>query len=933
MASLAQTPFGALQLSGSLRPYQRIALDAFEADRAAGRTSTHLVAPPGCGKTVIGLEIVRRLDRPALVLAPTATIAEQWEEKLALFTDTPAAFTGATGPLYVLTYQAVCQTADPGGALRAAAQERLLAERAQATGSSLEQVRVEVGAFTGAAHEHFERDLSGEIARLKRAVARGEGLGVALDQLVAPTVRSRVEGLRRAAVGTLVLDECHHLASLWGYLVRAVIAALGDLHVVGLTATSPSELSGEEAALYTELLGPVDFQIPTPAVVRDGHLAPYQELAFFTTPLASEREWLAERHARFAQLLDDLHDPPPHGEEDLAFGPWVIGRIRYRDTADGAARVPFSTLAARRPELARAGLRYLSDAGLELPDDAPRGEGWREPPSLEDWLVLIGDYALGCLLAHPSDSAERRFAELQTGLRDLGFVLTRQGIRRGGSEVDRVLTSSAAKPLGAIEVLATEAESRGERLRAAVLCDAEHGERQPEGSPLALSGGARGVMRTLGEDIRTAALRPLLVTGSTIACLPGDAPAFAQTLGATDTELRDGLAMLRSPGWESRTWVTAAGDALAAGATQVVVGTRGLLGEGWDAPTLNVVVDLSTVAADVSVRQMRGRSLRLDPADADKVSSNWDVVCVAADLARGTADYGRFVRRHAHLHAPCEDGSIETGVSHVHAALSPFLPPPDGELSVLNSDALTRAGDRLGARQRWRIGEPYVGEDVPVLLVRAARARTTGAPADEERPDSGLLLADGVTASPPRPQGLLAALRLRALRNAYPALLPLDRVARAIVAAYAELGQIRAAAAASLALTPRAGGLVRCALSAGDAGENGLLAVALDEAISPAIGQRYVVSRPVWPEDRAARTVFWRAVTFRAPLAQSWHPVPSDFGSHKQRALMYHAAWLRHVGPGELLFAGREAAAGRDELADAAAAGADYVTSRRTLWH
>ena len=38
---------------------------------------------------------------------------------------------------------------------------------------------------------------------------------------------SAIEALRAAGVGTLVLDECHHLASLWGYLVRAVIAALG----------------------------------------------------------------------------------------------------------------------------------------------------------------------------------------------------------------------------------------------------------------------------------------------------------------------------------------------------------------------------------------------------------------------------------------------------------------------------------------------------------------------------------------------------------------------------------------------------------------------------------------------------------------------------------------------------------------------------------
>ena len=71
-----------------------------------------------------------------------------------------------------------------------------------------------------------------------------------------------------------------------------------------------------------------------------------------------------------------------------------------------------------------------------------------------------------------------------------------------------MLTSSAAKPLGAIEVLAAEAEARGDALRAAVLCDAEVGERQPEGSPLALTGGARGVLRALGDDLRTAGAAP-----------------------------------------------------------------------------------------------------------------------------------------------------------------------------------------------------------------------------------------------------------------------------------------------------------------------------------------------------------------------------------------------------------------------------------------
>ena len=147
MATTPGTSFDGLSLRGSLRPYQRLALDAFETDRTAGRRSTHLVAPPGSGKTVIGLEIVRRLDRPALVLAPTATISAQWADKLGLFTDQPAAFLAPQGELHVLTYQSICQTSDPGDALRAAAEERLVQERAAAIGAAEADVQAEVAAL------------------------------------------------------------------------------------------------------------------------------------------------------------------------------------------------------------------------------------------------------------------------------------------------------------------------------------------------------------------------------------------------------------------------------------------------------------------------------------------------------------------------------------------------------------------------------------------------------------------------------------------------------------------------------------------------------------------------------------------------------------------------------------------------------------------
>lgn len=42
----------------------------------------HIVAAPGSGKTTLGIELIRLLDQPAIVLTPTITIREQWVHRI-----------------------------------------------------------------------------------------------------------------------------------------------------------------------------------------------------------------------------------------------------------------------------------------------------------------------------------------------------------------------------------------------------------------------------------------------------------------------------------------------------------------------------------------------------------------------------------------------------------------------------------------------------------------------------------------------------------------------------------------------------------------------------------------------------------------------------------------------------------------------------------
>jgi hypothetical protein len=99
-----------LRFEGRFRRYQTSML-GLAADHPAADRRYHLVAPPGSGKTIIGLELVGRFARPAVVFAPTTTIQGQWLDKLAMFTADPASVgsrdPAALGQVTALTYQVI----------------------------------------------------------------------------------------------------------------------------------------------------------------------------------------------------------------------------------------------------------------------------------------------------------------------------------------------------------------------------------------------------------------------------------------------------------------------------------------------------------------------------------------------------------------------------------------------------------------------------------------------------------------------------------------------------------------------------------------------------------------------------------------------------------------------------------------------------------
>lgn len=67
--------------------YQEKALSEFDAYVAKGGTGFFLEAKPGSGKTIMGIEMVRRLHRTALIIVPKMDLVHQWIARFKQFTD------------------------------------------------------------------------------------------------------------------------------------------------------------------------------------------------------------------------------------------------------------------------------------------------------------------------------------------------------------------------------------------------------------------------------------------------------------------------------------------------------------------------------------------------------------------------------------------------------------------------------------------------------------------------------------------------------------------------------------------------------------------------------------------------------------------------------------------------------------------------------
>jgi len=920
--------FPEVRFRGELRPSQAEAISVVEQQLAAGQKRLHIVAPPGSGKTVLGLYLwAHHVRRPALVLSPNSAIQSQWAARTDLFQSdvTPhnliSTETDSSALLTSLTYQSVTLPRRGDDDLENEAIQywmELLIYKEQAQDPA--EAMTWISDLKTHNPEYYEKRM-----RSYRKTVRDQSIldGNALEMLHASSKRT-LESFKSLGIGLIILDECHHLMGHWGRVLADAHDFLEQPVIIGLTATPPDEKGKrqEDIDRYHEFFGPIDYEIPIPAVVKDGYLAPYQDLAYFVRPTTDELTYIANTDDQLHQIVESLctakdseqvaqtetteapiteteaPESLPPVERSEPMQDWLFNALQNLELPSGKVD-DWTTFERRDPALADAARVFLQDCGWELPAHVPPVSIDlldEEIPRLTYWGPVLDRYIRHRLRRSPSKEDQRLAESVIDHLRLLGMQITETGCQPCASPVGRVIAYSRNKVKALLPILQAEIESLQESIRAVVIADFEKTSATSAEVDHLLdeeAGGAISAFKELISHPETECLNPVLLTGSSV-LVDDDIGDLLQTAAEKwlqerqiDVKLSrepfEGFYMLNGSGsqWSPRVYVQMITDLFQAGVTRCLVGTRGLLGEGWDANKINVLIDLTIVTTSMTVNQLRGRSFRLDPSVPEKVANNWDVVCLAPEFTKGLDDYERFIKKHKTLFGVTDDGMIEKGVGHVHAAFTEMKPEGlEGSIQLLNSDMLSRAAQRPASRALWKIGEPYQG--LPMKTIEIQPSRKSGA-------GWGFPPFNGLR-SPWSAQSLTQAISRVVLESLQAAeLLPRS---------------------SKLQIGARSGNYIRVFLDQAAEEECELFLEAVQQVFGPLQGARYVIPRHVhqikdtWIS-KLLPDLLGRFFRKHDEELVMLHSIPAILARNKRLVEIFETHWNQYVSPGAALFAYR----------------------------
>lgn len=599
------------------RDYQQNVLD--ELQQHLVDQHLHLIAPPGSGKTVIGLEIARLINQPTLILAPTIALRNQWISRFcSLFLPSPHQpdwiSTDIRNPkfLTVSTYQGL------------------------------------YAACTQSKAPELEWDEETDASESE------------LSKIVPAQIKLIQENLKSLGIKTLVLDEAHHLKNQWWQVLIEIKKYLNPF-LVALTATPPFDSSALEYHRYLSLNGEIDLEISIPELVKSGDLCVHQDLVHLSTPTAQEQ-----------LTIEALQKNLQNAFQSTLNDPVLIQAIQY--LINGLPNEAFTNWVQAHFALFLRCFHFLnfhrspiSPEKLEIVGNQPQPDA---PPAAKA-LEQIVQYYLFEAPPHLAGFA-RHQEELQNRLKRAGALHQKQITFEEHPDIALLLGNGLNKLNAIHEIVSHEISQMDKNLRMVILSDFIRKEYLSNASENNLQLSKLGVI-PIFEYLRRNIAQPDahlgVLSGSTIILPKSVTPQLTALL-------KDKISIKSLPYDDRFIWIQSPAlhhdivqkitHLFEEGHFTILIGTKSLLGEGWDAPAVNSIILASFVGSFVQSNQMRGRAIRRNE-QGDKTANIWHLVSAQPNAAEGGADIKLLERRFKHFIGinPIPEPILENGISRL----------------------------------------------------------------------------------------------------------------------------------------------------------------------------------------------------------------------------------------------------------------------------
>jgi hypothetical protein len=353
------------------------------------------------------------------------------------------------------------------------------------------------------------------------------------------------------------------------------------------------------------------------------------------------------------------------------------------------------------------------------------------------------------------------------------------------------------------------------------------------------------------------------------------------------------------------------------GSITVLVGTTSLLGEGWDAPSVNALILASFVGSYMLSNQMRGRAIRTQDGNPTKTANIWHPVCQEEQARELNEDMETLSRRFkSFVGVSFTSHRIESGLGRLGLGEPPYSRP---RMDHINAVMAQRACDRAKLITDW---EQALGAARDGAMVEQVAASPLALPRDFVFRNTILaLLWQGwfwgmsvfsllmqSTERNSHKMGLRGLLILLAIASGAAALAALPKclkalwlflwhgsiassmkqVGKTVLKAMVQGEQIETGLSRLKVVTrPLDYGAVSCSLKGGTTRERSIFLDALQEVLGPIENPRYVLVRK--------SLLGWF-------LRKDYHAVPTVLGKNKDLAEYFRKVWARHVGPTDLVY-------------------------------